>query len=327
MVTAMSRIASRLLLCCALASATACEKADEPKGSGALAAADLELFESLPGSSNVLFGGNYMKLQDFMASSALGKFAERSTSQLGPGMKEWMSCFLDLKNVKVAGAVSAANKGAELRMVFSGATVKDLEACAKKASFATAVAPDGKFIAISIPSPAGPQDAGYLTLANGAIYTRQAFALLGSSSPSVTQSTRAELEADIAAIKESAADNKKLQGILAKVDRTKTLWFAGSGEGTPIADKVGELYGSIEIAPGVAVDVSAQLKDESMAKELESGIADAKQSAGKMPAEMRSLIEGIKFKRDGGRIRFAVKVTDAQLETILKQAGPMMGGF
>lgn len=321
----MRQTASTLLLFTALAT-TACEKSSEPKGSGALAAADLELFKSLPGSSNLVFGGNYMKLQDFATNSALGKLASNSLEAQGPGMKAWIKCFVDRKDMQVAGAVAfTGGKGAELRMVMRGASIKDLEGCAKQASFPSTVAPDGKFLSVEIPSQLGKQEAGYLQLANGAIYTRQAFTLLDSTA-SVAQSTRTDLEADISGLKETAADSARLQGILAKVDRSKTLWFAGSADGTPIADKVGELYGSIEIQPGVAVDVSAELKDTTMVNELEEGIAMAKKQAGQLPADLKSVVEGIKFKRDGNRVRLAARVTDAQLESIIKQAGGMMGG-
>jgi hypothetical protein len=308
-------------------SLAACEKSDGGKASGPLSSADAELFKSLPTGSNVVFGGNYMKLQNFMQNTALGKMTKQMTDAAGKGLTEWMECFAALKDLKVAGAVSmAGKKGAELRMVFSGAGVKDITNCANKAGFKVTADADNKFVGIEVVNPMGNQTQGYLVLPSGNIYTRQAFSLGGMMS--VTPATRAELEGDVAGLaKGTVADDKKIQDLVSKVDRSKTMWFAGSADGTPLADKVGEMYGSLEISPGVAIDVTVQVTDSSLAKQAEEGIDQMKSMADQLPGDLKSVVKDLEFKRNGDRLRFAVKMSDAQISSIMSTMGGMMGGL
>jgi hypothetical protein len=305
----------------------ACEKSGS-KGSGEMSGADLDLFRSLPAGQTVVFGGNYMKLQNFMTNSAAGKLARQLSESLGKGMKEWMDCFSDLKDLKIAGTASFVGKsGGEMRMVMAGATLDQLVGCANKAGFKITPASDGKYVGIEIPSPMGAQTQGYLKLANGALYTRQMFSLAGGM-PTVTPATRDNLEADIAGIaKNSVAEDSKMQAILAKADRSKTVWFAGSADGTPLSDKVGELYGSLDISPGLAFDVTAQITNADLAKKIEDGVDQMKKMADKMPSELKSVIEDLQLKRDGDRLRFIAKISDAQLAALVNAAGMFGGGL
>jgi hypothetical protein len=307
-----------------LVALVACEKAGS-KGSGEMSGPDLDLYRSLPAGETVVFGGNYMKLQSFMTSSAGGKLMRQYTDSLGKGMKEWMDCFAELKDLKVAGSVSFSSL--EMRMVMSGATLDQLVGCANKAGFKNSVTPDGKYAAIEIASAMGPMNQGYLKLASGALYTRQSFSLAGGM-PSVTPAGRDKLEADIAAIgKNSVADDSKMQAIIAKADRSKTIWFAGSAAGTPVADKVGELYGSFDIAPGISFDVTAQITNADLIKKIEDGVDQMKKMADQLPGDLKSVVEDLQVKRDGDHLRFIAKISDEQIASLMSAAGMFGGGL
>lgn len=296
----------------------ACEKADKgPKGSGDLAAEDKELFKYLPSGATAVFGGNYMKLQEFMTST-LGKATASMMEKYGPGMTEWMKCFTDLKGLRLAGSANVAGKGLELRMIFTGMKVEDIARCAGKASYKTTTDPDGKYISVELPAPAGTS--GYLVAPNGALYMRQSMII--SAAPTVTPSTRADLEADLkAATASNALGDAKTQALIAKADRTKTMWFAGSGTGTTVADKLGELWGSFDMANGFGMDVTFQLLSGDDMDKLEKGIGEIKKMADQLPGSMKDAVQSLQFNRTGDHAHLAVHLDDKQLADLIKQAG------
>jgi hypothetical protein len=299
-----------------LAVAASCEKDVTPKGSGDLAAEDKELFKYLPAGATAVFGGNYMKLQQFMTTT-LGKTMAGAMEKYGPGMKEWMKCFTDLQGLRLAGSANVAGKGLELRMIFTGMKVEDVAKCATAASYATTTDPDGKFITVELPAPAGKQ--GYLVAPNGALYMRQSMVI--SAAPTVTAASRADLEADLkAAGATNVMGDSKLQGLIAKTDRSKTMWFAGSGAGTPIANKLGELFGSFDLANGFAADVTFQLLDSNDVDKIDSGVKEMKKMADQLPGSMKEAVQSLQFDHKGDHVRFAVKLDDKQLADLMKQA-------
>lgn len=301
-----------------LASLSACEKSSPGKGAPASEAA---LWKLLPASSTVVFGGNYLKLQRFMTDSALGKATRAMGTSVSAGMKDWIDCFVGIQGVDVVGAVSIGARGGDMRMVMTGVSPAQITTCAGKAGFKVSPAPDGKFLSVDVPSPAGTHSQGYLQVAGGALYTRQGVAL-GGGAPAITPATRAELEADVAAAATaSVTTNAALQALIAKADRSKTMWFAGSAAGTPIADKLGEVYGALDLDHGVAADVTAQVLDAQLASQAEQGIQQAKQSVDALPAEVRDVVRGLELSRAGDRLRLKLTITDAQLAGLLQRSG------
>src|SRR5690242_8643498 len=73
----------------------ACEKDDglSNKKSGALRANEKSLLAHLPSGNVGLFGGNYLRLQDFFQKSAFSRFMG-NMEQISPGMKTWTECFV-----------------------------------------------------------------------------------------------------------------------------------------------------------------------------------------------------------------------------------------
>jgi hypothetical protein len=282
---------------------------------------ELALFRDVPGNNVALFGGNYMKMQNFM-SSTIGK--AMSASMKDEKSEAWMTCFINFKDMKIAGGVSTAGKDVTLRIAFSGLKLSDIEACAKKGEFKTTMDPDNKFLSVDVQAAGMTVTQGYLQLPDGKIYSRTGMEL--GMAPSFASAPRADLEADVAAsTKASAADDTKLTGLLAKVDRSKTFWFAGNAAGTPIADKVGEMFGSVDLDSGMAIDVTVQLADAKMADKIEEGIDQAKKMADQMPGDLKGIITGLEFSRDGDHVRLADKISESQLKSLMSMGA--MGGL
>ena len=294
----------------------ACGKSGS-KGSGDLSSGEVSLLKEVPGGNNAVFGGNYMKMQHFMQSQ-LGQ--AMSAMMKDEKQDKWMSCFGQFGNMKIAGGLAYIDGKAMMRMVFSGLKLADLQACAQKAEFKTTMDPDNKYLSIDIETMGTTMTQGYLQLPSGDLYMRVGMAGFGLGVPVVDPSTRAQAEADAASAAQSHADADKVAALASKVDRSRTFWFAGSGAGTPIASKVGEVYGSFDLEGGIAVDLTVQVADPKMAEQAEDGIKMVKKSADQMPGELKGVIEGLDFSRDGDHLRFAVKVNEAQLKSIMSFA-------
>jgi len=319
----------RTLLALALASslaATGCEKA-KTKSSGPLGGDDLAMLRDLPGGNVALIGGNYMKMQNFM-QSALGQFAEDALEKAGAGkgFKDWMACFADMKDLKIAGGV-ALHDGLEMRLAFRGMTIDQIDGCAKRAGFTHTIDPDHKYVEIEVPGAMGQTySQGYLALADGTVYNRQRIAI--SIIPTVDPASRSDLETDARNLSTSNATNDKaLVALAAKTDRRQTFWFAGSAENTPAADKIGDIYGTLDIDNGLKADITVGFTDKAMAKQLEDGLDQAKKMSDSLPPDVRSLIEDISLHRDGGSVRIVAKLTDAQLKSLTRMGGGLGGGL
>ena len=322
------KIAWSLVACCAL-SVAGCEKSSGQKASGPLGSSDVALLKDIPGGNVALMGGNYMKLQNFMQSQT-AKMAMDMADKMGGGeaLKKWMACFVEFKDLKlVGGLVVKGSGGFDMRMAFSGMTIKNMDDCAKKSGMEATVDPDGKYIAIQVPSLGTTVTQGYLQLKDGALYSRQSMQM--GLIPTFEAVTRADLEADTSGSKGTAADDKKIVALAEKADRTQTLWFAGSGEGTPISDKVGDVYGSFNIENGMAADVVVQLKSTDDAKKIADGLDEAKKMIDQAPPSLRKMkpvLEGINIKRDGGTLRMMMKLSESDIAALMSFSKMGMGG-
>ena len=301
----------------------ACEKAgSSSKGSGELSQQDKDLFKFLPAGSTAVFGGNYMKLQKFMTST-LGKTTAEAMEKMGPGMTEWAGCFTELKDLKLAGSANVKGKGLDLRMIFTGMKIADVAKCADRAKYKYTIDPDSKFISVTVPPPANEQ--GYVVAASGALYMRQSMEI--SAVPVITPTSRVDLEGDLkAAASANVLSDTKMLALIAKADRSRTIWFAGSGAGTPAADMLGELFGGFDLDNGFSIDVTFQLVDPALADKLEDGVKEIKKMSDQLPGNMKDAIESLKFNRSGDHVHFALKLDDKQLADLMKQAS-MFGGM
>jgi hypothetical protein len=297
---------------CSTLAVAGCAKASA-RSSGPLAGADLALLHDLPGGNVALIGGNYMKMQSFMQSS-LGQLAQ---SMMGDnkGFNDWITCFSNMKDLKVVGGVALAD-GLEIRLAFKGLTMRDVDACAKQAGFTHTIDPDHKYVEIDVPGPGGmTYSQGYLVLSDGVIYNRQRVEI--GLVPSVEPASRADLEADTAKLKSSnAAGDKQLVALAGKTNRSQTMWFAGSAAGTPVADKIGNVYGSFDIDGGIKADVMIGFTDKTLASKLEDSLREAKRMAGALPPDVRGVLDDLSLKRDGDSVRIVARLSDAQIKSL-----------
>lgn len=307
-----------VVFACVLAVA-GCEKSSS--GSGALGAEDTALLKDLPSGNVAIVGGNYMKLQNFMQSS-MGKMVRDvgAATTGNEGMGKWMDCFAKFPKLRLVGGLALRPKGFDMRMVFAGMSVGDVTGCAKDAGFKTNVDGDGKFAAIEIPSMMMNVTQGYITLPDGSLYMRQSMSL--GMMPSMEPTTRTDLEADVAKLGQgTAADDKALVELAAKADRNQTFWFAGSGAGTPIADKLGEIYGAIDIDNGIRADVTVQLVDSALADQAEQTFDTMKKMSDQLPPDVRGVIDQLKLDRKGDHLHVTAKISAEQLEALTKMGG------
>jgi len=303
------------LVCVAL---LGCDKGSAPKQSGPLPEAEAALFKNLPAGGNVIFGGNYMKVQAWMQST-MGE----AMAALGSGWKQYAECWASSPNVKLAGTAIVADV-VEMRMAFTGMTLDEMKKCADKAGFKATLDGDGKYLSIQSTTLGMTTEQGLLQLANGAVYTRQSVGLGGGG---IVPAKRADLEGDMAKLAQGTAlDDGKLRYMVTKVDRSKTMWFAGTAIGTSIGDKLGEVYGAFDVVPGVTFDVTAELLDRALADKVMAGYDEMKKHLDQAPADMRAVFEGISLTRDGNRLRMRAKITDAQLAGFMKQLAMFRGG-
>lgn len=315
----------RLVLILALAAAAGCEKDAASKGSGKLSASETSLLSDLPKGNTALFGGNYMKFQKYLQTSPLAGMISM-LDKSSPGLSEWTNCFVEVPSLTMMGGVKVIGRSVELRFVMKGLDIATIEKCAKKAGFPATVDPDGKFIGFEMPSAMGPIHGGYLVLPDGALLTRQAMPT-GFPATAPPPVDRASLEADRQSLTSgTAAQDTALISELDSVDRSKAMWFVGSAAGTPLSDKLGTVRGTIDLANGLSFDVTAQVTDAALADKIASGVPEMKKQAKSLPGELGSIVESLQFERSGDKLRFGIKIDNAQLAAVTRQLAPMMAG-
>ena len=316
------RIGASLVVAATLVSA-GCEKAG-PKATGKLADDEMTLMARLPNKFGLAFGGNLPRLQGHLAKSPLMKFARAAESFDGSGT--WQDC-LGQKQFKNMIGVVDVRSGFELRMLMTGLDMNDLEGCAKQAKLPHKVDSDRKFITLEIATEAGSTKMPYLVLEDGAIYGR--FKLgFGSMAAKFEEPSRAKMETDIAEAKaDNATKNDKLIATMEKADRQKGVWFAGSAEGTLVGDQVHEVFGTMDLEGGLEIDATIEMANGAVTKKVMDSVEQARDAGGMLGSEIKQVIEALEVKRDGDRVRFSLKVSNAQLDKVFDKLSPMMGGM
>jgi hypothetical protein len=296
-----------------------CEKAG-PTASGKLTQNESTLMAYLPKQTDVVFGGNFMRLQQLFSRAPIAKARELSEA---PAMKAWTDCFLKHESVNMIGSFGVSNSVVEVRFVMTGIKIDDVAHCAKATGFPSKLDADRKFLAVDVVGPQGPAPQGYLVVPDG-VYSTMSVGF-GGGSAVVTPPDRAAFEAALAEVADdNASRNPGLQAMIARADRTKAMWFAGSAASTPIGDKVGELFGSLDFASGFDADVTVEVTSADLAAEIVDGLADAKSAAGLLGVEVKSVVDAIELKRTGDRLRFTLKLSNQQLDTLFTKLGPLM---
>lgn len=299
-------------------------KASAPTASEAkLTPDETAMLASLPSGNVGLFGGNLLRFQKYLSDSPVSRLMGAMTQGTGTSMTEWMSCFVEVKNVKMLGGVKLDAGHVDMAFVMSGMQLSQLEACAKRAGFPTTLDADQKFLGVEFPNLQGPVKGGYLVVAGGMLYSRVTMDFPVTRSVMID---RAMLEGDVASIAKlgSAATDKALVAQIGSVDRTKAVWFVASAAGTPVGDKIGTAHGTFEIADGVALDVTVQVLDQELANKVADGIAKAKKQADALGEPMKSVLEKLQFIHDGDQLRVLASITNAQLNALVDQVSPFL---
>ncbi|HEY4178661.1 MAG TPA: hypothetical protein VGM90_17565 [Kofleriaceae bacterium] len=305
----------------------ACEKSSGGSAGAAVGSDEKAFLQYLPAGESALVGGNYLKFQDWMNTSPLGKLVSKM-SQASPGLTEWTTCFAQFKSVKMLSGVKVAGGAFDMRLVMSGVTVDDIKGCADKAKYTAAVDADKKWVAITMPNPVGgaPLQSGYFVLPNNFLYMRQSLSLAGGAT--VMPMDRKALEADIAGLSSGTAEKDTgLLDAMKTVDRTKPIWVVGNATGTPLADKIGAVKGWIDITGGIALDASVEIKDKAMADKIIQGVPQMKQQAGALGGALGDVVKSLDVTKEGNAIRFKISISNDQLQKLMDQVGPMMGGM
>lgn len=304
-----------------LLGALGCDKGTSGNGRVEVSPDEAAMLAHLPAKNVVLFGGNFVRFQKFLSDSSLDPLLSSLTQSAGPGMKEWMSCYSEAKNLKALGAIKLDAGHVDMESVLSGMDLSQLEACAKRASFPTTLDADHKFLGIELPTPQGSMKTGYLVLPDGMLYTRASAQFPVTS---VAPIDRAALEQDIASIAKvgSAATDKVLVDQIAGVDRTKAVWFVGNAAGTPIADKVGNAQGTLDFGNQLAFDITVQVVDKKLADNIADGIPEARQQSAMLGSAVKAVADKLVFNRSGDRLRFRLAVDIAQLRAMGDELAP-----
>jgi hypothetical protein len=317
-----------LLVAALVCSVTACEKAaPSSHGSGAMTKRESDLLAHLPSGANIVFGGSLYGMQKRMQESAIGKLSAQMNP---PEMTKWNDC-LAAKNIDMAGTLTVNGGELSVRVFMKGVNVVDLDTCAKQAGLPSALDADGKVVTIDGKSQGLDVRMPYLAV-DGGVYGVVSVGDLGAAAlggkPSVRTLSRADLEREAAALPtDNAAGDARLAKLLPKIDRRKMIWFAGTAEGTPIADKVVLGYGSFSIEHGMQIDVTIQPASAADADRALSGFHEMKSHLDQIPPGMAALkdaVRAIKVDKVADGVRVQLALSDDQIEAVMQAVAPMM---
>ncbi|MEZ4403841.1 MAG: hypothetical protein R3B06_27710 [Kofleriaceae bacterium] len=320
-----------MVFMCALAAASACDKGSSggmptAKGSGPLSPAETALLQRLPAGANVVFGGNVYDAQRWMMNSPIGKLA---TAMMPAGMKSWTDCLASQK-YQMVGAGAVTDGALTMPMFMQGMPLDALRGCATKADLPVETDADGKFVVVEVDQGTMTVKQAYLAV-DGGVYTRVTMNLGGviaGGAPEQITVTRADLERDQAGLASAnLASDPRMVGWLAKVNRTKPFFFVGSAEGTAIADKLGMAYGSFDLADGMTVDVTVELREPGAAGEVMAKWSEVRGHLDQIPPSMsviKDIIKAVRLGRTGDGLRIVARITNPQLEAVMTQLAPML---
>ena len=283
---------------------------------------EASLFVHIPAGQAVMWGGNYAKVQstlETLAASVGPLFGALGSG--GEAMSKEVACSAKLSetaNAKAIGGARIVDDGVQIYFVISGIAIDEIAKCGRDAGIVTTVDADHKFVALEVPSLAKQRGytVGYLQLPDGSLYFRQ-------TRPIPVNTTRSVLEAEIAALNAPNAKTAASEPLLAlagKVDHAKTLWFVGNGANAAW-DEMGEIYGTIDLAAGLALDVTVQVMRATDADGLAQRFAQAVSSADQLPAAYQDAVKSMRLERNGDHLRFRAALSSSQLASLFAAVG------
>jgi hypothetical protein len=307
----------------------ACEKDATPrsKPSGSLNQQETGLLSKLPSGGQFVFGGNMYDAQRWLSESPM---AQMTRALVPANLTAWNECLATQKQMAMAMAGRFEDGTLRMSTFMRGITIADLQRCAGVAKVTVAVDPDGKYLTVDLPAQGGVTMRSPYLEVDGGLYSRMAMSLAGLTAGAVESvvATRAELEADQASLaKGSMATDARMQELLARVDRSRPFFFAGSAAGTPIADKLGDVWGSFAVERGLEFDGVFALKDPAMTQQMLDGFGDLKSNLGSLPPSMSSvktLVKGVRLGKSKDGLTLSVRISNQALADAMAQLGPML---
>ncbi len=332
------RASKKLALCATLAiSALGCEKSSDPAGkpSGELNKDESALFDYLPGDANIVFGGNYGSMMKHWQTSPLKTFADKAAASVGnqDAMQKYMSCWVEeVTDGGFAGAVTFTDGDAQLSMLFDDLSVETMKKCAEGSGYTFNIDAEGKSAKLAgVPDGmGGTTDASYYFIEkNTVLFSMKMSLSLGALPESPSAEELATFVAD--AKKNPASKSASITAMVAKADRSKALWFAGSGAGTPVADKLSGGHGWFDIdASGMSIGFAVDFPSADIPKEAAKGFSQLKQQVGSLPAPIKGPVKKIlaksSLKASGKSLKGKVVVSNKAMEELVPAMG-MLGGF
>jgi hypothetical protein len=287
-----------------------------PTTPGAARLDEATLLAHLPGGNALLAGGEYGELERLMGSpmwDALRDVTERGDPH--HQMARWAECESRFRARFVSG-VAVKGLTLEVRTAIAGLTIADVAACARAAECPATLDPDGKYIDVTLTIAGAAQHFALLALADGAVYSRADLAV-GEEAPRIS---RGNLEADVAATSAtSAARDVDLVAIAGRVKHDSHIWFAATSAGTPLARNVGDVYGTLDLANGVALDVTAQNVAPELAQTIVRELGELQTDPTAQSPALSPLWRAIAFERGGDRLRVTLRLSAAQLDAIAQE--------
>lgn len=320
--TSFARTAIAIVIAASIAACGGGTKDQGPAASGPLTAAERDLIAHVPAGASAVFGGDLLAAQRWLAGSAFARLAPGLGS---PAAAAWNGCLAETP-VASAGAATAQDGDVVVRVFFSGLTIDRIEQCARTARARCDVDPDRRFARVGIDTGGQALIAPFLAV-DGGVYAQLSVplrALLGGRL-AAQPATRADLEADVATLAQaSAATEARFTPVLERLDRGKTLWFAGDATGTDLGGDAGALHGTVDVRRGLALDVTATLRPDGTAARLHRRFTEARNQLDMVPvgfAAVKELVRSIKLSRDGESLHVVTDFRAQALDEVMEQVG------
>lgn len=307
----------------------ACEKDATPrsKPSGSLNQQETGLLAKLPAGAQFVFGGNFYDAQRWLAESPLAGIGR---TMQPTELTAWNECLATQKQMAMAVAGTVDRSQLRLTFFMRGMTIEDLARCGERAKVTVSVDADRKFARVELPAQNGIEMTAPYLAVDGGLYSRLGMSFAGLASGAVEQEpiTRADLEAEQAKLAQSSmATDARMQSLLARVDRSRPFFFAGSAAGTPIADQLGDVWGSFAVERGLEFDGVFALKDPKMVDQAVDGFGELRSRLGSLPPSMSSvkaLVKGVRLSKSKDGLVVSARISNQALTEALTQLGPML---
>jgi hypothetical protein len=262
------------------------------------------LLRDLPGANVALVGGDFDRLVQSFTHSMFGDMFDKLASDAGVQdmIRAWKDCTRG-PNVRTVTGLAVTGDEKVMRTVMGGVQLPNLAACLSRPGFQPRLDPDRKYLVIEAMAHGVHRSQSYLALPDGAVYSREVH------DQRSTAPTRADLEADVSV---PAASDRHLLELAKGTDHAKTVWFAGSGAGTPLAGRVGDMFGAVDLDAngGLQLDLTAEVPDRKLLDQV------ARYFHGWRDADAE-LLSGVSLHTEGARLVLTAHLSAAQLNKLL----------